>query len=130
MVSADLLTQAPTRRTGLHSYNAARRQIRDARRVQLTALVLAAERPCVATYRWGWAKELGRVFGVHPSIISRDFAAIRQVIVLPKPCCQLCADAKEQVRRNAACGLGRKRAGRWWPPAIRMRPKISVHEGL
>ena len=94
------------------------------------ARVLASERPCVATYRCGWAKEWGREFGVHPSIISRDFAAIRRVIVLPRPCCQFCADlaARERVQRNAARGVGRRRGGTWRVPASRMRPQISVHE--
>ncbi len=58
----------------------------------------------------GNVREAGRIFGVHPSVISRDFAAIRRAITLPDPCCHLHAELQERerlVRASYARSLGR-----------------------
>jgi len=103
---------------GRRRYNAARRRARNERRAQITALVLASERPCVATFRQGWGKQLAASLGVHPSVISRDFAAIRETIVLPTPCCKPCARfAAEQRERRRLSSLSLRRSlGRILPP--------------
>src|SRR5690349_13236417 len=96
---------------GRRRWNAQRRRVRDERRARIAELVLASERPCVATFRQGWATQLARRFGVHPTTIGRDFEAVRRTIVLPSPCCWLHAQEAEKDRQRAL----RLAKSRWSP---------------
>ena len=103
---------------GRRRFNAERRRTRDARRERITALILAAERPCVASYQMGFAPRLASLFGVSRSTIVRDLSVIRKTLVLPDPCCehdaQLEAEWKERERLNEASL--RRYYGRFLPP--------------
>jgi hypothetical protein len=51
-------------------------------------------------------------------VISRDFAAIRETITLPTPCCAVCAasEAKQQERKRLGELALRRNLGRILPP--------------